>query len=295
MASQNKTEQWIDALQTGDVKARKEAALRLGRKKTPAAVIPLLTALEDSSWKVQRNAALSLGRIGAVEAVEPLIGALANPTLSVKRAAIHALGQLRDPRAAEALVLLSGTAQFGTDALAALLSIGAPALLYCCEKLQNQSLTPDNLAQAAAQRMIRQEPDALLRETLCRAEWNGSQRWLILETVRRTQSSLPFVEIWQIPRFSRINDIPTWCERITRAPDQAEFHAGCRQVLDYIMLGRASQRDYAAEKTELLRGSGGTSTRDTGTTLLRASDISEERPIKPSLLGRLRRWLGQEG
>lgn len=62
-----------------------------------------------------------------------------------------------------------------------------------------------------------------------------------------------------------------------------------------LWLGRASQRDYGTESAELLRGVSGTKQRDTGATLLRASDKGAASTEKSSLLGRLRRWLGQEG
>ncbi|MCW3100954.1 MAG: lyase domain protein repeat-containing protein [Chthonomonadaceae bacterium] len=295
MASINKTQQRIEELQSGDVKTRKKAARWLGHKGTYEATTYLLAALKDSNWTVRANATLALGKIGDIGAVEPLIGQLSDRTLSVRRAAIHALGALGDLRAADGLMLLHRHTQLGSDALQALIQIGAPALLYCCQQMQSESLTARNLGQDTAHQMIRQDAEALLKETLLLPEWTGQQRWLIMETVRKVQSSLSFLEIWQLTKFARLSDIPSWCERVLREPEQAALHLGTRQVLDYIMLGRASQRDYTTDGSELLRAAVGTNTRDTGETLLRASDTSDEIMQKPSLLGRLRRWLGQEG
>ncbi|MCW3053264.1 MAG: hypothetical protein JWN14_2434 [Chthonomonadales bacterium] len=295
MASK-KVEQKITLLQSGDVKARKDAALWLGRKGIQDAFFPLLTALRDRDWKVRRNAAIALGSLGNRDAVESLVAALTDQTLSVKRAAIQSLGALRDMRATESLIRFHNNMQLGSDALAALMQIGAPALLYCAQQIQSESLTARNLSLGAARQMVRWDACALLRETMSIEDWNGQQRWLALETVRSIQSSLTLFEIWLMAKsgrihFIRITDVPNWCERITRAPELSELHAGSRQVLDYIMLGRASQRDHAIESEELLRAATGTTHSDTGQTLLRASDRSATVPEKPVLMDRLRRWL----
>jgi hypothetical protein len=213
MASNNKTQQRIEELQSGDVKTRKKAARWLGRKGTSEAMTYLLAALKDSNYIVRANATLALGKIGDNEAVEPLIGLLSDRTLSVRRAAIHALGSIGDLRAADGLMLLHRHTQLGPDALQALIKIGPPALLYCCQQMQSESLTARNLGPDAAHQMIRQDAEALLKETLILPEWCGQQRWLILETVRKVQSSLSLFELWQLTKFARLSDIPSWCER----------------------------------------------------------------------------------
>jgi hypothetical protein len=311
MASNKQTKQRIEALHSGDIKSRKEAALWLGRKDASEVLAPLLAALHDSSWKVRRNAAVSLGKLRDLEAVEPLIAGLSDRTLSVKRAVVHALGTLRDARAVSSLFGLLGDAKLGGDVLKALVQIGAPALLHCCRKMQNDTAETLVLRQTTLQQSVSQggDPrlqditrqivlrggDSLLKEVLSLEGWNGQERWRALAMVRTVQASLPFLELWRLTRFSRISDIPNWCERITRDREHAALNPGCRQVLNYIMLGRASQRDFATESEELLRGASGTKERDTGATLLRASDKSDPTPETPSLLGRLRRWLRQEG
>ncbi len=294
MASGNKTEQRLAALRSEDVKARKEAALWLGRKGIREALDPLLWALQDGSWKVRRNAAVALGNIGNLDAVEPLIARLSDPTLSVKRAAIHSLGTLRDARATVDLVRLTAHPRLGQDALQAVRQIGAPALLRCCYHMQNDNPDLPSLWRETARHMILARADLLLREVLSIEDWSGYQRWLILETVRTVQSCLPFFEVWRLTKFSRLSDIPGWCERIARDPEQAALYAGIKQVQDYIMLGRASLRDDTAERAELLRAADGTKGRDTGESLLRASIGGGAASEQPSLLDRLRRWLRQE-
>ena len=294
MASNNKTQQRIAALQSADEKERRAAALWLGEKGVSEAFVPLLTALQDSSWKVRRNAAVALGSLANVEAVEPLIAALADETLSVKRAAIRALGTLRQPRATESLMYFQDHLELGSDALQALTRIGASALLSCCRQMQNESATARSLGQKTAAELVRRDAETLLREAMSIEGWSGQERWLILEAVRKVQSSLWIAEFWLLPKFCRISDIPLWCERIIGDAELSALHIGSRQVLNYMMLGRASQRDYLTEGQELLRAAAGTKNSDTGATLLRASDANSETLAKVTLLGRLRRWLGQE-
>ena len=330
MVSGNKTEQRIAELQSEDVKVRKDAALWLGHHGVQEACVPLLAALQDSSWKVRRNAAIALGQVGNGDAVEPLIAALSDRKLSVQRAAVVSLGTLRHSCATEALVNLLEDGNLGEDALKSLIRIGAPALLYCCQMLQNDRVEPTEprflqgepraqanmqganplwrqaarpqiiqeanpLRQQTVRRMILQAGDPLLREALTLEDWSGQQRWLILEAVRRVHTNLSFFEALRQTKFTRLSDIPLWCERVSRDPELVALHVGTRQVLDYIMLGRASQRDYATEGTELLRGANGTKERDTGAALLRASDKSNPTSETLTLLGRLRQWLKQEG
>jgi hypothetical protein len=295
MASNNKTQQKIAGLQSDDVKVRKKAARWLGRKGTYDALAYLLAALNDSSWSVRRNAVVALGKIGEAQVVEPLIAKLSDRTVSVRRAAIQALGRIRDPRATEGLVRLHAHAQLGADAIKALIQIGAPALFLCCDRILLHNTEPPSPWTAAARQMILQGADRLLIEVLSAEGWSGQQRWQVLEYVRKIQGSLPFFEVWRLTKFSRITDIPSWCERASRELEQPAVHSGSKQILDYIMLGRASQRDYGTEGEELLRAAGGTKVSDTGETLLRASDINNEETLKmPSLFGRLRRWLKQE-
>ena len=288
-----KTQQRIEGLQSEDVKVRKKAARWLGRKGSYDALVYLLAALNDSSWSVRRNAVVALGKIGEIEVVEPLIARLADPTVSVRRAAIQALGNMRDPRATEGMVRLHEHARLGGDALWALLQIGASALLICCDRMEVEGAETPSIYRAAVRRMILQGADRLLIEVLSAEGWSGQQRWVTLEAVRKVQSTLPFFEIWRLTKFGRITEVPSWCERITCDPVQSALHSGSKQVLDFIMLGRASQRDYATEREELLRPGAGTRERDTGETLLRASEEGDTMEAL-SLLGRLRRWLNQE-
>lgn len=295
MASRKKTMQRIEELQSEDIETRKDAARWLGKRATAEALDPLLAALQDSSWKVRRNAAFSLGMLKSPEAVEPLLAALSDRTLSVQREAVNSLGKIQDARAIEPLAALSAHPKLGSDAVLALIGIGAPALLHYSRLLQTASPPVREQAQSVVTQMLRRSADSLLKAALRLEGWSGQQRWLVLETTRRTQESFAFFEQWSLSKFSRITNIAAWCSRIVQAPEHADLHAGVRQVQDYLMLGRASQRDHASESAELLRGAAGTHRQDTGETLLRASEESAETPARPSLLDRLRRWFGKKG
>ncbi len=320
MASKNKTQQLLQELQSGEVRVRKDAALKLGRSGRTEAVAPLLKLLKDSSWKVRRNATIALGKIGAAEAASGLIGVLSDRTLAVRRAAVRALGSLGNAQATDRLLLLLEEQELADDVIESLFEIGIPAFLRCCELVREESAHVESLvgtvnphsrhlpitsAPPSIQRMLAPNLHSVFRlfildpekphlASVLRAEhWSGQQRNTALEQICALETTLNFVERWKAGKAHLIGDVQTWCERVCRESPDVALRQGAKEVLDYRMLGRASQRDFAAEGSELLRAAQGTSHRDTGETLLRASDAGAVTASAPALLTRLRRWLKQ--
>lgn len=87
-------------LKSKDFNTRKNAALKLGDSKNPAAIEPLVTFWHaDAHNTTTRAAALeSLVRLGPI-AVEALVGALQDKLWWNRQDAAHALGQIGDGRA----------------------------------------------------------------------------------------------------------------------------------------------------------------------------------------------------
>jgi HEAT repeat protein len=104
----------IRQLESGDERARRQAAHALGDHHDPRAIDALIRTLEDSSvgYDVRAEAARALGRIGDTKAVEPLIRTMANETGwdvgTLFTAIVEALGAFRDPQITDALVKALG-------------------------------------------------------------------------------------------------------------------------------------------------------------------------------------------
>src|SRR5262249_18576999 len=91
---------------------RSEAADALGKQKDPAAVGPLLAALQAPGFCVGQRVVMALGEIGDRRAVAPLCALFQNVTLTpslnecwLQQAAAAALARLGDPRAVEPLLV----------------------------------------------------------------------------------------------------------------------------------------------------------------------------------------------
>lgn len=76
---------------------RYQAAVKLGRLRTPLAIKPLVQALNDSSLVVRKAAVDALAEIGSPEVVEPLSRALFDPTSKLHARAAHALARIGAP------------------------------------------------------------------------------------------------------------------------------------------------------------------------------------------------------
>ncbi|MBM4040194.1 MAG: HEAT repeat domain-containing protein, partial [Planctomycetes bacterium] len=116
----------LAAVSDVDAEVRACAAMSLGKLRDPRAVMPLLIALRDGERNVRQYAAEALGKLGDRRGVEGLATALRDAEVWVRRAAAEALGKLADARAADALAaaLNDGDAAVRDNALVALAKAG---------------------------------------------------------------------------------------------------------------------------------------------------------------------------
>jgi len=96
----------VHGLKLSDVRARRSAALYLGRLKSPKAVPHLVECLRDERTSVQHAAAWALGQIGDPAAIEPLRQAVLTRELPGRLAFGAALARLGDAAGREELVRL---------------------------------------------------------------------------------------------------------------------------------------------------------------------------------------------
>jgi HEAT repeat protein len=98
----------LDLLADTDLMTRWAAAQQLGRLGNPAAVAPLVRALQANDDGLRVSAAKSLAMIGDHAALPALIEAATNdPASGVRVTAVDALAVLGDPRGVELLVSLA--------------------------------------------------------------------------------------------------------------------------------------------------------------------------------------------
>jgi hypothetical protein len=110
----------VNALEYQNVwRVRRDAAGALGDMGDPAAVEPLMVALDDDSASVRIAVIAALGRIGDPAAVEPLMAALRSQAVDIRKAAADSLGQVGDPRAVEALIVCLEDASWSVRCAAA--------------------------------------------------------------------------------------------------------------------------------------------------------------------------------
>ena len=160
----------IAALKDEDWGIREEAAVALGESRDPRGVCPLIEALRDSDravktaattaltaigepavvdlsyclqdpdLSVQEAAASILSAIADERVIEPLETALLNQDWVVRMHAARAIGRLGNPGSVATLVLLlqDKVPAVRDDAVAALVSIGEPAVEPLVEALANQ-------------------------------------------------------------------------------------------------------------------------------------------------------------
>ncbi len=125
----------LEVLKEGPAKARAQAALALGEIGDPAAVKPLLAAIDEASrdrdvLDANRYVADSLGALRAREAVPALQKLSGSPDGFVQVAAVDALGRIGDPAAVDTLRAIATSPQTeaftAKKALLALGRIGDP-------------------------------------------------------------------------------------------------------------------------------------------------------------------------
>lgn len=91
-------ESYLEHLNNGDNRVRRQAAAALGVLGDRSAVVRLMLIIaRDESPDVRRVAASALGRLGDTRATESLVGALEDAEPAVRAAAVRALEALADP------------------------------------------------------------------------------------------------------------------------------------------------------------------------------------------------------
>ena len=91
-------------LRSGDILARRKAAIQMGVLRNRSSIRALLSALGDKEWRVREAAAFALGQIADPAAVESLTtAALSDKESEVRASAAFALGMLANEKTAEAL------------------------------------------------------------------------------------------------------------------------------------------------------------------------------------------------
>jgi HEAT repeat protein len=96
----------INALQNRNLNVRREAVAALGRAKDLRAVNPLIEALKDEDPVVSVRAAVALKDLGDPRGVDPLIAMLQAKDSLIRCGAVVALGEFKDPRAIDPLIAL---------------------------------------------------------------------------------------------------------------------------------------------------------------------------------------------
>lgn len=97
---------WLPTLFDADETNRTHAARVLGSSGDPAAILPLLAAMESNLGMIAGGGTIAraLVDLRQVWSVEAFVGTLEDPRGYVRRASAEALGWLQDDRAVEALI-----------------------------------------------------------------------------------------------------------------------------------------------------------------------------------------------
>ena len=135
-------------LKLSDVRARRSAALYLGRLKNPKAVPHLVECLRDERTSVQHAAAWSLGRIGDPAAIEALRQAVLTRELAGRLAFAAALARLGDATGREELVRLMVEAKTSTQVQVAEAMAEAPHVDYVATIIEKLDLHNPRLTAA---------------------------------------------------------------------------------------------------------------------------------------------------
>ena len=283
------------ALRHGNLVSRREAALKLGKKRDVTVVEPLCQALKDESWYVRRNAARSLGRLGDSRAIEPLCAVLEDSYRAVRIEAAVSLGRMGATEATPFLCrrLWDAKRSVRASAVAALLRIGLPSVAPLCQALLEERDYPGyQEATPTLRTLFAQNMQGTLSTLLTDSRLTPQQRYLGLEALRGQGGGL-FVP-------APVGDVQRFCDERRRAKYPEEVQKGARSVLEYLSLGRASQRDTTQEGAILLRAASAGNNETSREELLRASYTDSDVPSSPptdsenlSLLERVKRLFGK--
>jgi hypothetical protein len=225
----------------------------------------LLAALSDMCGGVRCHAIQALGIIGDARAIEPLCTQLRDKNPDVRVAAFHALALF-----------------------------GAQAVIPLCRLLQAPKERESRAARKALVLMLDLKTPEVHFHILSDAEIQVSERCRYLEILLGF-----YTEPFTLFPFRRskpyLAGVSHFCEYALQFPTaEPEIIAGARAVLDYLSLGRPSQRALTADSGILLRPSQESAPTGGADILLRASQSEDEPPPPQTLLERLKRWFGRE-
>jgi hypothetical protein len=293
----------INTLTTGAVQARRDAARRLGRKGSQQAIESLSLALQHPDQKdpdrfVRRNAALSLGMIGDSAAVDALLNALSDKSGGVRKHAILALGAIGDPRAIQPLCeqLSRKSPDVRPAVIRSLASFGASAVVPLCTMLKAPRLKVRQAAHQSLILMVEQKTPEVQLKLLANAELSPSERYEYLDTLLNCYTE-PFSLFSLGRRRQHLSSVRLFCEYVLHPANAAGQPAqeGAKALLDYLSLGRPSQRNPSAGTEWLLRPVQGAVPRGGADTLLRASERETvDPPERETLLVKIKRWFGMD-
>jgi HEAT repeat protein len=120
---------------------RRYLALALGQVPDPAAVDPLLSALDDPDSQTRIYVIWALGAVGDPRARAPVSAVLSDADAGVRKMACFTLGELKDPAAADALhpLLEDSVADVQWNAALALSELGDAAAVPVLRRMLDRS------------------------------------------------------------------------------------------------------------------------------------------------------------
>ena len=296
-----KVQKRIEELTHPDAEVRRNAVKKLGAYGDIGAMEPLCHALRDEDAYVRRNAAYALGKLGDVNAFGSLQEALNDKRPGLRHVSAWALGQLGKQQreiALQAVPCITRAAQKSKaqdrhNYVHALTEMGLTAVVPLCLELNShRSEARQECTRQALAYLEHQQKLAVVPCLLEAPELTAPQQWTVLEMLSQERPTGLFAD-------RRLANPRRFLEMIaqdSQVPDRSRHSA--RAILEYLSLGRASQRQEATDATQLLRMAQEDSLQDAdGGTLLRGSQpshavyVHKPRPFT-NLLDRLRGWLG---
>ncbi len=289
---------YIQRLDDKDVAVRRKAASKLGQLRDPVGVEPLCRALQDTDAYVRKNAAASLGKLAAPDAFAALEAALKSRQTGLRHAAALSLAQIAAKhtklagQAVNAIVQAvqnSSSVVYRPQDVAALTTIGLAGVGPLCVEYNTRR---DGAAQwCVREALIQLEQQMRLdvrRQMLANASLPAMQQLAVMEMLMQAGPKGWFATRQTV-------DPRRYCEQLVAdAQELPDVRQGAQGILDYLSLGRASQRYEPGEAATLLRMAGGENVPpDQGNTLLRGSEAASAPDAPPpTLLSKLRRWVG---
>lgn len=288
---------YVQKLNDKDAKVRRKAAIKLGQLRDPVGVEPLCHALRDTDAYVRKDAAASLGKLAAYDAFGALEAALKSRQTGLRHAAALSLAQIAAThptlagQAVNAIVqaVRNSNMVYRPQNVTALATIGLAGVGPLCVEYNTRR---DGAAQwCIRQTLIQLEQQMRLdvrRQLLGDMSLPPPQQLAVVEMLMQASP-----KGWLAARQSL--DARRYCEQIVAdLGEQPDVRRGAQGVLDYLSLGRASQRYEPGEASTLLRMAGGENVLpDQSDTLLRGSEaVNAPDSSRPTLLAKLRRWIG---